>query len=951
MPETLYLIDGHALAYRTYFALTGAGQATARWVTTSGEPTAGTYGFISVLLRYLEQDRPDYMMVAFDVGRTFRDDLFPDYKGTREKMPEDLAVQIGRIRQLVDAFNIPRLEVEGYEADDVLGSIARKAAAQGLGVKIITGDRDLLQLVDDRIFVSLPDGKSLGDAKDYTAKDVVAKLGVRPDQVVDYKALVGDPSDNIPGVKGIGEKTAIRLLADYDTLDNIYAHLEQIGGSIAKKLAEGRDNATLSQQLARIITDLDLPLDLEHADVKNFNPAAVEAIFHELEFRTLMKRITALAESFGKTSPAPPTEKKPTQAAAAGQLSLFDLPPTPQLPSTPAGSPEPPRGVAAARLVDDVHSLTELVNELNAATVIAFDTETTSTDQMRADLVGIALATQPGHGWYIPVGHREGQQLPLATVLDAIRGPLTDPHIPKTGHNIKYDYVMLARYGLRVTPLGFDTMIAEWLRDPNSRNLGLKRLAWVRLNAEMTEITDLIGKGVKQITMDQVPIAQAAAYAGDDAEVVIRLQPILEEDVEHVGAKTLLYDMEMPLVPILADMEMAGIKVDAEFLGNMSQELQATLIQLEDKIYQTVGEPFNINSTQQLSDALFKKLKITPPQGTRKNASGHYSTAADVLETIREDNEVVEWILEHREISKLKSTYVDALPAQVNPHTGRVHTSYNQTGSVTGRIASSDPNLQNIPIRTELGRRVRKAFVAEPGNTLLAIDYSQVELRIVAHMADDQAMIAAFRAGQDIHATTAAAVAGIPLDQVTKSQRRHAKAINFGLIYGMSAFGLTRTTDLTLAESEDFVKAYFQQFPGVKNYLDGIRQLAAKQGYVETLLGRRRYFPGLQTQSNFNTRAREEREAINAPVQGTAADIMKIAMLNIPAALEKAGLSARMLLQVHDELVFECPENEVQESAKVIQETMESAYPLQVPLLTEARSGQNWYDMKPLEAI
>jgi DNA polymerase-1 len=450
--------------------------------------------------------------------------------------------------------------------------------------------------------------------------------------------------------------------------------------------------------------------------------------------------------------------------------------------------------------------------------------------------------------------------------------------------------------------------------------------------------------------MAEVPIEKVAAYAGDDAEVVIRLQPLLEEDVEAVGAKTLLHEMEMPLVPILADMEIAGITVDAGFLNAMSGELQAQLQTLEAQIYQTVGETFNINSTQQLSDALFKKLKIVPPQGTKKNASGHYSTAADVLESIREDNEIVEWILEHREYSKLKSTYVDALPSQVNPHTGRVHTSYNQTGSVTGRIASSDPNLQNIPIRTELGRRVRKAFTAQPGYTLLAVDYSQVELRIVAHMANDEAMIAAFRAGQDIHATTAAAVAGIPLEQVTKSQRRHAKAINFGLIYGMSAFGLTRTTDLTLAESENFVKAYFQKFPGVKNYLDGIRQLATQQGYVETLLGRRRYFPGLQTQSNFNTRAREEREAINAPVQGTAADIMKIAMLRIPAALKNAGLSARMLLQVHDELVFECPEDEVHQTAKVVQDTMEGAYTLQVPLLTEARSGQNWYDLKPLDA-
>lgn len=949
MPQTLYLIDGHALAYRTYFALT-SGQGTSRWQTTSGEPTAGIYGFASVLLKYLEQDRPDYLMVAFDVGRTFRDDLYPEYKGTREKMPDDLARQIERIRQMVDAFNIPRLEVDGYEADDVLGSLARKAAAQGLGVKIITGDRDLLQLVDDRIFVTLPEGRSLADAKDYTPKDVIEKLGVRPGQIVDYKALVGDTSDNIPGVKGIGEKTAVRLLADYGDLDNIYAHLDEIGGSIAKKLADDRENAYLSRQLARIITDLDVPLDLKQGAVENFNPAAVEELFRELEFRSLMKRLVALAESFGKQTPPaapPPAEGYP----AGGQMALFDAPPA----LAPAGEPAAPRGVAASIIVNTPQTLAELANQLESARVIAFDTETTSTDQMQAELVGLSLATQPGQGWYIPVGHRQGQQLPLPTVLEALRGPLTDPAIPKIGHNIKYDYVMLARYGLRVTPLGFDTMIAEWLRDPNSRNLGLKKLAWVRLNADMTEIEDLIGKGKKQITMDQVPIELAAPYAAADAEVVIRLHPLLEADVEAVGAKELLYELEMPLVPVLADMEMAGIKVDADFLHAMSGELQTQLDELEKKVYAAVGEPFNINSTQQLSDALFKKLKIPPPAGTRKTASGHYSTAADVLDYLRQDHEVVAWILEHREISKLKSTYVDALPAQINPRTGRVHTSYNQTGSVTGRIASSEPNLQNIPIRTELGRRVRKAFVAESGalapnrHTLLAVDYSQVELRIVAHMADDQAMIAAFNAGQDIHATTAAAVYGVPLEQVTRSMRRHAKAINFGLIYGMSAFGLTRTTELTLAESEDFVRAYFEKFPGVKHYLDGIRKLAARQGYVETLLGRRRYFPGLQTQSNPNVRAREEREAINAPIQGTAADIMKIAMLRIPGALQKAGLSARMLLQVHDELVFECPESEVRQTARLVQETMGNAYKLKVPLLTEARSGPNWYDMVPLE--
>jgi DNA polymerase-1 len=446
--------------------------------------------------------------------------------------------------------------------------------------------------------------------------------------------------------------------------------------------------------------------------------------------------------------------------------------------------------------------------------------------------------------------------------------------------------------------------------------------------------------------MAEVSVQKAADYAADDAEVVVRLWPLLARDVEEVGAEKLMEEIELPLIEVLAEMEMAGIGLDKAFLAGMSAELGKQVDGLENRVYDAVGERFNLNSTQQLSEALFDRLGIDPPQGTRKTASGHYSTAADVLEALQDDHEVVGWILAYRELTKLRSTYIDALPTQVNPKTGRVHTSYNQAGSVTGRIASSDPNLQNIPIRTELGRRIRKAFVADPGNRLLAVDYSQVELRVVAHMSDDEAMIAAFQAGQDIHATTAAAIYGIPLEKVDRNQRRHAKAINFGLIYGMSAFGLTRTTDLTLAESEDFVEAYFKQFPGVKRYLDGMRTLAAEQGYVETLLGRRRYFPGLLGGTNAVVRAREEREAINAPIQGTAADILKIAMLQIPGRLREAGLSSRMLLQVHDELVFESAAGEVEATAKVVRETMSRAYTLKVPLLTEAKSGPNWYDME-----
>ncbi|MFZ2096572.1 MAG: DNA polymerase I [Anaerolineales bacterium] len=931
MPQIIYLLDGHALAYRAYFALT-RGSSTA-FTTHSGEPTAGVFGFTSILLRLLEQDHPDYLAVTFDTGKTFRDDLFPEYKGTREKMPDDLRPQMERIRQIVDSFNIPRLEIEGYEADDVLGSLARQLAAEGFGVKIITGDRDLLQLVTDRILVNLP-GKTIADARDYFPKDVVELFGVKPEQVVDFKALVGDKSDNIPGVAGVGEKTAASLLTTYHTLDNIYTHLDEISESTRKKLIANKENAYLSQKLATIVTNLKVKLDLDMARTEHFDPARVEALFRELEFRALMGRLTALYSAYGKS-----------RSTKQEQLSLFTT-------ATPSAEPEiKHEGEIIVRVVNSEQSLADLIQVLQSAKVISFDTETTSTDQMRADLVGISLAVDKNEGWYLPVGHRSdlGPQLVVDKVINALRGPLTDAKIAKIGHNIKYDYVMLARYGLAPTPLTFDTMIAEWLTNPTSHNLGLKNLAWVRLDFRMTEITELIGKGKKQISMDQVLIEKAAPYAVMDAIAVIRLMPGLQSELKLNDALKLFDKIEMPLVPVIAGMEMTGIALDINFLSNMSSEIQSRLDELENRVFGYVGERFNLNSTQQLSNAIFNKLKLTPPDRTRRTEAGNYSTSAEVLESLKGDHPVVDLLLEYRELSKLKSTYLDALPAQVNPRTGRIHTSYNQAGSVTGRIASSDPNLQNIPIRSELGRQVREAFIAAEGCSLLSVDYSQVELRIAAHMSNDKAMLAAFHADQDIHTATAAAILGKSIDQVTKDERRNAKAINFGLLYGMSPYGLTRTSDLTLAEAEDFVEAYFKQFPGVKGYLDSMRRLAAKQGYVETLLGRRRYFPGLKSGGNQVTRAREEREAINAPIQGTAADIMKIAMIRVATALQENNIKGHMLLQVHDELVLECPQNELKKTARIVRSMMENAYNLTVPLKTEARYGHDWGNLSVLE--
>jgi len=914
-----------------YFALT-AGGSSQRWQTSTGEPTAGIYGFARELLRIFEQEKPDYLAVAFDTGKTFRDTIFPAYKATRAKMPDDLRPQIERIRQLVDTFNIPRLEMEGFEADDVLGSAAGWAAKQGLGVKIITGDRDLLQLVNDRTIVYLA-----GDDQNYiTPEDVFRKLHVRPEQVVDYKAIVGDKSDNIPGVPGVGEKTTENLLSKYGTLDNIYAHLDEIEPRWRIKLEAGKESAYMSYKLAAIRTDLVVEIDLEQARTEAFEPAKVEALFRELEFRSLIEKLKKLT---GASTASP---------VGTQQLSLFG---EAGAPVTGAGRESRPQTKnMKVIVVDSVAGLASLAEALSNASVISFDTETTSTDEMTASMVGISLAMKDGEGYYIPVGHNAGTQLPLEQVVSALRRPLTDTRIPKIGHHLKYDFIMLKRYGIRVAPLGFDTMVAEWVIDPSSRNLGLKNLAGARLGESMIRIEELIGTGKNQRSMAEVVIAEAAPYAAADAETTLRLMPLLEAELKRVPKLwNLFVNIEVPLIPVLADMEMAGIALDKDFFAKFSVELNQRMAELEKQVYAAVGRTFNLNSTQQLSEVLFGTLRLSPPDKGRKTASGHYSTAAGVLDEMSGQHPVVDMILEYRELSKLKSTYVNALPMQIHPEDGRVHTSFSQTATVTGRLSSSDPNLQNIPTRTDLGRRVRRGFVADPGNVLVSLDYSQIELRIVAHMAGDEAMLNAFRAGQDIHATTAAAIYGVPLEAVTKEMRRHSKAINFGLIYGMSAFGLTRSTELTLAESQDFVEAYFKQFPGVKKYLDGIRKEAARTGYVETMLGRRRYFPNLKSGLNQAMKNREEREAINAPIQGTAADIMKIAMIKIPPALAQAGLHGKMLLQVHDELVVECTLTELSSVVGVVRDVMENAYPLGIPLTTEARWGMNWDEMKPVE--
>ncbi len=929
--DKLVLIDGHALAYRMFFAL-----PLESFTTKSGEPTNASFGFARTLLELiLSPEPPEYLAVSFDTGATFRDALFDAYKGTREKMPDELSVQIERIREVVRALNIPILELEGFEADDVLGTVARQMRGQ-VPVHIITGDRDLLQLVDDNTQVELPARRPGASGEVYDAAGVMTYLGVRPDQVVDYKALVGDVSDNIPGVKGIGEKTATKLLAEYDTLANLYAHLDDIKGALRQKLEDGRASADLSYKLAEIVTDAPITVQLQDCLTRDYNPAPVLTLFRDLEFRSLTKLLAAGLEAE-------------------------------ELPAPPAGDSGDRQKTQVVVVRDEV-ALADLVRRLEAAQWISFDLETDSLERMSAGIVGICLAVEPPVAYYVPVGHLTGAaqagsgqmnlfagetqpapgQLPLDQVLDAIRPALTNPAIPKVAHNAKFDCMILERYGVSVSPIKFDTMIAEWLTDPATKHKGLKDLARHRLGVEMTDIEELIGRGKTQVTFAAVPIETAAPYGAADADMTLRLLPQLQRELDEKGL-TRLIDLEMALLPVIAGMERAGVRIDVEFFRHMSQDLAVALLKLEQTIHEIAGEPFNINSTQQLSDILFKKLQL-PREGLKKIASGHFSTAVDVLEGLKpvDKTGIIDAIIEHRELGKLKSTYVDALPTMINPTTGRIHTSFSQTGAITGRLASSNPNLQNIPIRSEVGQRLRRGFITEPGWSFLSADYSQVELRILAHITQDETLLQAFREEQDIHTATAAVLYSIPPEQVTKNQRRFAKTINFGLIYGMGAFRLARETGLTLGEAETYVRKYFAQFPGIERYLDQTRYKARSDGYVETLFGRRRYFPIFKTAmtgANRQAAQRAEREAVNHPIQGTAADIIKYAMIRLHDELN-ARYRTRLLLQVHDELLLEAPIEELDDVRDLVVDVMSSAFKLDVPLKVEVETGANWLELK-----
>ncbi|MCY3865519.1 MAG: DNA polymerase I [Chloroflexi bacterium] len=919
----LYLIDGHALAYRSYFALQHGG-----FTTSSGESTSAVYGFSRTLLDVYEHYQPKYLAVTFDEGLSAREEIYPEYKATRERMPDDLRSQFDRIRQLVSAFNIPQLTMPNMEADDVLGTISRQAVEMGLDVHIATGDRDILQLLGPHVRVQLPQRGE--DDKVWDAPAFREKWGLEPSQLVDLKALEGDTSDNIPGVAGVGKKTATDLLQQYGDLETIYENLDEIKTRPRNRLIEGREMAFLSRELATIMRDLDIALDLESCVGGDFELKPVDDVFSALEFRTLRER---LHKVYGGLH---------GELIETGIVLAHE--------------------VVSTIVVRDEAQLNELVTELNQAEMIAFDTETTSIDQMSAELVGIALAVDSERGFYVPVGHRvvdeNGQsdmfaqpvldQLPLDTVVDALRGPLENADIPKTAHNAVYDLMILRRYGIEVAPIRFDTMIAEWLNNPISKFLGLKGLVAQTLDVQMTEISELLGKGKQQKSMAMVDIDEAAPYAAADATMTLRLVEPLAGQLREADLDALYASLEVPLIPIISSMQYKGVALDVDFLREMSSRLKSEIAALEKSITEAGGiGKFNIGSPKQLNRVLFEQLEL-PTEGLKKTKLG-YSTDAATLDALKDAHPIVNMIVNYREVTKLKSTYVDALPTLVNAGTGRVHTSYNQAGSATGRFSSNNPNLQNIPVRTEQGREVRRAFVAPEGYVLLAVDYSQIELRVMAHISEDETLIDAFHRELDIHQATAATVNGIEPEDVTYEQRSFAKRVNFGLMYGMGAFRLARDSDLTLAEAEAFISTYFERMPGVKEYIDRTKTFVWANGYTETLYGRRRIYPAIRANGNRRSTAAEERAAINMPIQGTAADILKQSMIDLDGRLAQTNYDAAMILQVHDELVLEVREEQLDAVTALVVETMEAALPdgkpLRVPLRANASFGANWRDM------
>ena len=908
----LLLIDGHAMVHRSFRAISASRNLT---VSTTGEDVTGVYGFASVFIRALNEWQPTHVAVAFDnPSPTFRHERFPGYKAQRPPTPPELRGQFDRVKELMATFAVPIYEMPGYEADDVIGTLCRQAESAQVPTVILTGDRDTFQLISPLVRVDL--ASSERDRRIVDEEELAARYGgLTAEQQPDYKALVGDKSDNIPGVPGVGDKTATTLLSNYGTLEGIYDHLGEVTQKrVQNNLDANREAAFEYRFLTTINCEAPTSLDLDACRFGDYERAEVVALMTALEFHSIVGRVPSPDAPWATATENPDQQQSPAfvdSAEADGQ---------------------------DYRVVDSQAGLDEMIATIRAAGSFAFDTEASGTDPMAAELAGLSFSIDDGTAWYVPVGHQSGRQLPLAEVMAAVRPLFTLEGMKRAAHNANYDLTLLSNYG--VDPyqvVDHDTMIAAHLLG-NSR-LGLKPLALSILGREMTEITDLIGKGARQKTFNEVEISDGAPYAAADADCTLRLRRHFDPPLEAQGLVDLFNEVELPLVPVLVEMQRTGVRLDAGILHEMSRDLHEQLEQIQTELFESIGHNVNINSPKQLSDLLFGELGLPKSRRTRSG----FSTDANALEALKGLHPAVDKILDYRQVSKLKSTYVDALPEMVNPDTGRIHTSYHQTGSATGRVSSSDPNLQNIPVRTELGRQVRRAFVADSGCQLLSADYSQIELRVLAHMSQDQSLLDAFRRGEDIHAATASQMFNVPINDVDAEQRRIAKVLNFGVIYGLGPYGISQQTGFSREEGRHFIDTYLSRYPGINSYLESVKDRTRSVMYAETLLGRRRYLPDIQS-TNHNTRAAAERMAINMPIQGTAADIMKIAMINVRARMINQQMRSSMILQVHDELVFEVPDDEMSIMTELVMDEMPAAMDLDVTLRVDVKSGHSWGD-------
>jgi DNA polymerase I len=902
----LLLVDGSALVHRAFHALPPL------TVPKTGETVGAVYGFASMLIKAINDLKPTHYAVAFDrKAPTFRHQAYDLYKAQRPPMPDELAGQLGRVREVVHSFQIPIFEMDGYEADDLLGALSFQAAQKNLETIILTGDADMMQLVSPTVKVYYPrPGGSFSDAMLYDEDAVKQRYGVTPAQIVDLKALKGDPSDNIPGVPGVGDKTALKLVQQFDSVEKMLENTDLIEPpKLRDKIKENVAIVKQSKFLATIVKDAPITLDFDQCcQLSRYDRSRVAELFRELGFNSLVSKLP-------ETEAAGPPPAQPVQ---------FEFKIAEKKYATVIG----PDG------------LDELIKRLTEADSLAFSTEGSSLSPLSASVVGLAFSPAPGEAYYVPVGQQGSLgagQFALDIILRRLKPVLENPALGQNSHNYKYDLILLAEKGINLPLPAFDTMLAAYLL--GDKALGLKELAFHRLGIEMSAAQDLVGSGAKQIPMFEADTERVSAYACAKADMTGRLRPRLDQELLAANLRDLYFKVELPLIPVLAGMERAGVVLDTALLKTMSDRLSAQLKAAETEIFSQAGQEFNINSPAQLGVVLFEKLHLPA-----KKVRGKYSTEASVLEDLRQFP-IIQHILDYRQLIKLKSTYIDALPCLINEKTGRVHTSFNQMRTTTGRLSSSEPNLQNIPVRGDLGREIRRAFISAPGTVLIAGDYSQIDLRVLAHLSQDAGLLEAFRQDKDIHAATAAQLFGVSMDEVKPDMRRLAKTVNFGVIYGMSEFGLEQATELSREQAGQFIDAYFKKYPGVARYMDGTREFAHRNGYVQTLLGRRRYIPDINA-SNRMVREAAERMAINMPVQGTSSDIIKVAMIDLAREMETRRLASRMLLQVHDELIFEVPPNEVEEMTGLIRTKMCSAVSLSVPVKVDIKSGPNWGAME-----